>query len=166
MVNKENKYITKTISLNFCLWSPWISSLFGQRDSGVWDLVFAFVLAFVLALGSFNFFSLASIWARIRWNFPRGRRNLTCYGHLRHFDRMFWGRRLRTWDLTDVWLVIYAFRLPQDRISRDSSDIKGLTPCDIAVVPHHSREFLCETALSLLHSQIICSLLLGLSCLL
>ena len=34
-VKKENKYITKTTALNFCLWSPWISSLFGQRDSGV-----------------------------------------------------------------------------------------------------------------------------------
>ena len=166
MVNKENKYITKTIALNFCLWSPWISSLFGLRDSGVWSLALALVLALVLALGSFNFFSLANIWVRIRWNFPRGRRDLMCYGHLRHFGRMFWGRRLRTWELTDVRVIKYALRPPQDRISRDSSDIKGLTLRDIAVVPRHSRELLCETALSLLHSQIICNLLLGLSCLL
>ena len=34
-VKKENKYITTTIALNFCLWSPWISSLFGLKDSGV-----------------------------------------------------------------------------------------------------------------------------------
>ena len=73
MVNKENKYITKTIALHFCLWSPWISSLFGLRDSSVRGLALALVLALVLALGSFNFFSLASIWVRIRWNFPRAR---------------------------------------------------------------------------------------------
>ena len=89
-----------------------------------------------------------------------------CYGHLRHFGRLFWGRRLRTWELTDVRVIKYALRPPRDGISRDSSDIKGLTPRDIAVVPRHSRELLCEKALSLLHSQIICSLLLGLSCLL
>ena len=41
-----------------------------------------------------------------------------------------------------------------------------LTPRDVTVVPRHSGKFLYETALSLLHSQIIGSLLLGLSCLL
>ena len=51
---------------------------------------------------SFNFFSLASIWARISWNFHKGRRDLICYGYLRHFGKMFWGRRVRTRELTDV----------------------------------------------------------------
>ena len=35
IVNKENKYITKSNALNLCLERPWISSLFGLRDSGV-----------------------------------------------------------------------------------------------------------------------------------
>ena len=160
---KRDKYITTTIALNFGLWSPWISSLFGQRDNGVWGFVFAFILALVLALKSFNIFFSASLW--ICWNFVRGRRNLTCHGHLRHFDRMFWGKRLRTWEHTNVWVIIYALRLPQDEVSRDSSGIKGLTPRDVTVVPRHSGKFLCEMALSFLHSQIIGSLLLGLSCL-
>ena len=80
--------------------------------------------------------------------------------------RMFWGRRARTWELMDVRVIIYAFRPPQVGISRDSSDIKGFTLSDIAVVPRHSRELLCETALSLLYSQVIRNLFLGLSCLL
>ena len=80
--------------------------------------------------------------------------------------RMFRGRRARTWELTDVRVIIYALKLPQVGISRDSNDINGFTLSDIAVVPHHSRELLCEMALSFLYSQVIRSLLLGLSCLL
>ena len=80
--------------------------------------------------------------------------------------RMFWGRRARTWELTDVRVIVYALRLPQVGISRDSSDIKGFTPSDIAIIPGYSRELLCESTLSLLYPQVIRSLLLGLNCLL
>ena len=35
IVNKENKYITKTNALSFSLWSPWTNSLCRLRDRGV-----------------------------------------------------------------------------------------------------------------------------------
>ena len=67
-------------------------------------------MVLVLALGSFNFFPLASILARIYWNFNRGRRGLIYCGSLRHLGRLFWGRRARVWELADVRLIVYALR--------------------------------------------------------
>ena len=151
-----------------CLGSPWISSLLRLRDSGVWGLAFALTpfLTLILALGSFNFFPFASILVRIRWNFHKGRRDLICYGHLRHLGRLLWGRGARTWELADVWVIVDALRPPQAGISRNPSDIKGFTPSDITVIPGYSRELLCESALSLLYPQGVRSLLIDLSCLL
>ena len=80
--------------------------------------------------------------------------------------RLFWGRRARTWELANVRIIVYALRPPQVGISRDSSDIKGFTPNDVAVIPGYSRELLCDSVLSLLYPQGIRSLLLGLNCLL
>ena len=65
----------------------------------------------------------------------------------------------------NIWVVVDALRLPQARISRNPSDIKGLTPRDIAVIPSYSGELLCESALSLLYPKGVRSLLFGLGCL-
>ena len=157
---------TKTNILSLCLGSPWISSLLGLRDSGVWGLALTLVLAFILALGSFSFFPFASILARIRWNFHRGKRDLICYGYLRHLGRLLWGRGARTWELADVWVIVDALRSPQAGISGNPSDIKGFTPRDITVIPCYNGELLYESALSLLYPQGVRSLLLCLSCLL
>ena len=158
---KKNKYTTKTKILSLCLGSPWINSLLGLRDSGVWGLPFALILA----VGSFGFFPFASILARIHWNFHRGRRDLVCYGHLKHLGMLLWRRGARIWELADIWVILDALRSPQAGISRNPSDVKGFTPRDITVIPGYSGELLCEPALSLLYPQGICSLLLGLSCL-
>ena len=106
--NNKNKNTTKTKILNLWLGSPWISSLLGLRDSGVWGPAFALIFS----LGSFGFFPFASIWVRVYWSFHRGRRSLICCGHLRHLGRLRWGRGARTWELTDVWIIIDALRSP------------------------------------------------------
>ena len=111
-VNKEDKCTTKTNVLSLCLGSSWISSLLGLRNSGVWGLAFTFILVLILALRSFNFFPLARILARICWNFHRSKKGLICCGSLRHLGRLFWGRRARTWELTDIRIIVYALRSP------------------------------------------------------
>ena len=111
-INKENKCTTKTNVLRFCLGSFWVSNLLGLRDGGVWSLAFSLIVVLVLALGSFNFFPLTSILARICWNFHRSRKSLICYRSLRHLGRLLWGRRARTWELSDVWIIVYALKSP------------------------------------------------------
>ena len=163
-VNKENKYTTKTNILSFCLENFWVSNLLGLRDGGVWSFAFSLIVVLVLALGSFNFLPLASILARIYWNFYRSRRSLICCRSLRHLGRLLWGRRARTWELSDVRIIVYALRSSQAGISRDPSGIKGFTLSDIAVIPSYGRKLLSKPTLSLLYPQGICSLLFSLSC--
>ena len=79
---------------------------------------------------------------------------------------MLWGRRVRTWELLDIGIIIYALRLSEAGISRDPSCIKGFIPSDVIVVPSNGRKFFSQPALSLLHPQSIRGLLLGLSYLL
>ena len=109
-VNKENKCTTKTNILSFCLGNFWVSNLLGLRDGGVWSLAFSLIVVLVLALGSFNFFPLASILARISWNFHRSRRSLILCRGLRHLGRLLWGRRARTWELSDIRIIVYALK--------------------------------------------------------
>ena len=149
----------KVRSLGFCLGSSWVNSLFGLRDSGVWGLfsrfgrIFLLVLALILALESFNFFPFANILVRIHWSFHRGRRDLVCFGYLKHLGSLLRERGARIWELTNIWIVVDALRSPQARVSRDPSSIKGLTPRNVAVVPCYSREFLCKSGLGSPPSQ-------------
>ena len=48
--NNKNKNTTKTKILNLWLGSPWISSLLGLRNSGVWGPAYALILSFALIL--------------------------------------------------------------------------------------------------------------------
>ena len=109
-VNKENKCTTKTNVLSFCLGSFWVSNLLGLRNGGVWSLAFTLILVLVLTLGSLKFFPLASILARICWDFHRSRRGLICCKSLRHLGKLPWGRRARTWELSDIQIIVYALR--------------------------------------------------------
>ena len=174
--NKHNEKINilqkiKVLSLSFCLGSPWVSSLLGLRDSSVWGLlsrvgrILLFVLALILALESFSLFSFASILAGVYWNFQRSRRDLVHFWQLKHLGGLFRERGIRIWELANLWVVVDALKSPQARVSRDPSNIKGLTPRDIAIVPSYSREFLCKSGLSLLHPKRVRNLLLGLGCL-
>ena len=54
---------------------------------------------------------------------------------------MLWGRRVRTWELLDIGIIIYALRSSEAGISRDPSGIKGFTPSDVTVVPSDDRKF-------------------------
>ena len=91
---------------------------------------------------------------------------MICYRDFRYWGWLLWGRRVRTWELLDIGIIIYALRSFEAGISRDPSGIKGFTPSDVTVVPDDGRKFFSQPTLSLLHPQSIRSLLLGLSCLL
>ena len=112
--------------------------------------------------GELQLLSLYQHLGENHWNFHKGRRDLVCYGHLRHLGKLLWGRGARICELADIWVIVDALRSPQARISRNPSDIKGFTPRDIAVIPGYSRELLCESTLSLLYPQGVCNLFLGL----
>ena len=84
------------------------------------------------------------------------------FGHLRHLGGLLRERRARIKVLVNLWVVVDALRSPQARVSRDPSNIKGLTSRNVAVVLSYSREFLYKSGLGLLHPKRIRSLLLGL----
>ena len=174
--NKHNEKINilqkiKILSLSFCLGSPWVSSLLGLTDSSVWGLlgrfgrILLFVFALILALESFSFFSFANILVGVHWSFQRSRRDLIHFGHLRHLGGLLRERGARIWDLTNLWVVVDALRSPQARVSREPSNIKGLTPRNVAIVPSYNGELLCKSGLSLLYPKHVHCLLLGLGCL-
>ena len=72
------------------------------------------------------------------------------------------GERNQDLRARESLVVVDALRSPQARVSKDPSNIKGFTPRDIAVIPSHSGELLCESVLSLLHPKSVRILLLGL----
>ena len=161
----------KTLSLSFCLGSPWVRSLLELRDSNLWGLlgrfgrILLFFHALILALESFRFFSFANILVGVHWSFQRSRRDLVHFGHLRHLGGLLKEIGDRIWELTNLWEIVDALRSLQARISRDLSNIKGLTPKNVVVVPSYSGELLYKSGLSLLNPKRVRSLLLGLDCL-
>ena len=108
----------KILSLSFCLGSPWVSSLLGLRDSSVWGLlgrfgrIFLFVLALILALESFSFFSCTNILVGVHWNFQRSWRDLVRFGYLRHLGGLLRERGARIRELANLWVVVDALRSP------------------------------------------------------
>ena len=165
------KYTTKPSSLSFRLGNPWVSSLVRLRDSNIWGIlggvrrIFLLILAFILALESFNLLPFTSILVRILWNFQGSRRDLVYLWQLRYLGGLFRVKGVRIWEIVNFWVVVDAFRSPQTRVRRDPSNIKGFTPRDVTVVPTYSGKFLCKPRLSLPHPKRVCSLLLGLDCL-
>ena len=109
-VNKENKRNAKTNVLSFCLGSLGVNNLLGLRNGSIWSLAFTLILVFVLALGSLNFFPLASTLARICWDFHKSKKGLICCKSFRHLDWLLWERRAKTWELLDVGIIVYALR--------------------------------------------------------
>ena len=74
------------------------------------------------------------------------------------------GRGDGTWDFMDIWMIIYAPRLPLNIVCRDSCNTKGPMPGCIAVIPAYIGKLLCKPNLRFFYAEQIERLLLSLSC--
>ena len=93
------------------------------------------LLALTLVFGRFSPLALITSLARSFWSLRRGKSSLSS-------QRLSWslwskrrGRRDGNWDFTNIWVIVYAPRLPPLRVCRDSYKVEGFCPCYIKVIP-------------------------------
>ena len=63
------------------------------------------------------------------------------------------GRKDGIEDCSNVQMVVYAPRLFQNRVRRDSCSVEGLVPRRVTVVPAYLRELLGKPNLRLFHAK-------------
>ena len=71
--------------------------------------------------------------------------------------RNVWGdssvRRDGIKEFSNVWMIVYAHWLPQNRVCKDSCNAEGLIPHRVTIVPAYLEELLNEPNLRLFHAK-------------
>ena len=151
-------------NLDLCFLCLSCSFLVLANIFGFWGELFLLVLTFVFGL--LNPLALITSLVGSFWSHRKRESTLGSQGLLRGLWSKGRGRRDETWDFTDIWVIIYAPRLPPNRIYKDSCNIKGPIPCCIAIIPLGLGKLLSEPNLCFFYAEQIGHLLLSLNCLL